>query len=1151
MLSALGLLISLALVRPPLAAVHQTWVVDSLEDREDDNPGDGICADADRRCTLRAAMTEANASPGEDVIVFAASGKIELRSRLPALAEVETAGPLRIEGMGRVTLDGRGAVGIVAVAARANLTLQGLNLRRGSVPGLCGGAIFNGGTLTIENCTFSENSADWVSGGAICNFSGGTLTIVNSTFSQNSASTGGAIANWEGATLTIRNSAFSGNSAGWGGAMTNWGTLAIENSALSGNRAEFGGAISNATGGTLTIANTTFSANSALLGGGAIFNGGVLTIHNSILGGNWVTNGEEGYSGGAIFNEGTLTVENSFLSRNSAGDTGGGIANRATLVVRQTAFASNEANRGGAVFNDGDVVLLNTTFWANGRASGRRATSRGGALYNVAGKTARLAHLTFVGNLAEAGGGALYVEEGSQVRIKNSLVADSPEGGNCHGPLLLYGTNFSTDQTCNRFTLVSSAALALGPLADNGGASPTHALLAGSIAMDAASDCTDIDGNPVATDQRGAARPVGARCDAGAYEAGGEAEPAPTRPTPIPTPTPVSGRTFEVNSLEDRRDVEPGDGICADALGRCTLRAAVTEANALPEDNWIVFAVTGEIVLRSSLPAVTEAQVAGTLHVEGDGRVTLSGNETVRILGVDEGGILTLREVNFRRGSAQDYGGGAIHNRGTVAMEGCTFSENSAISGGGGAMDNWGTLTIVDCRFDGNSAISGDGGAIDNRGHVTIANSTFSGNWVISGDGGAISNAAQGTLRISNSTFSGNWVNSGDGGAISNEAQGTLTIENSTIGSNSALQNGGGIAHTGGLLRAIGLRFVDNMAGGDGGALYNHSAVRMRDSTLARNTSRRGAAIFNAGSVRLVNVTISQNVAEQDGGAFYNNSGTTSEIIFSTIYGNQAGTRGAGIFGELGLVRVKNSIVAGVAGVGNCEGISAPRGWNYSTDATCLGFEMVGIEALRLGPLAANGGPTETHALLAGSVALDVAPDCNDTNDLPVIFDQRGVKRPHGTACDLGAYEEGSAPSPLRTLTPTPTQTRVTPEIPSPTETPIPTVTTTVARTPTTTVTTVPGQTLTPLPSATPATAHTATATSTTARIPTSTPTPPRCQGDCNGDGVVTVEELVQMVNIALGSTGVTNCSAGDANRDGEITIEEVVAAVNRALNGC
>jgi Ca2+-binding EF-hand superfamily protein len=59
------------------------------------------------------------------------------------------------------------------------------------------------------------------------------------------------------------------------------------------------------------------------------------------------------------------------------------------------------------------------------------------------------------------------------------------------------------------------------------------------------------------------------------------------------------------------------------------------------------------------------------------------------------------------------------------------------------------------------------------------------------------------------------------------------------------------------------------------------------------------------------------------------------------------------------------------------------------------------------------------------------------------------------------------------------------------------------------------------------------------------------CTGDCNGDGAVTVEELVQMVNIALGSTGVTDCSAGDANRDGRITIEEVVTAVNRALNGC
>lgn len=66
---------------------------------------------------------------------------------------------------------------------------------------------------------------------------------------------------------------------------------------------------------------------------------------------------------------------------------------------------------------------------------------------------------------------------------------------------------------------------------------------------------------------------------------------------------------------------------------------------------------------------------------------------------------------------------------------------------------------------------------------------------------------------------------------------------------------------------------------------------------------------------------------------------------------------------------------------------------------------------------------------------------------------------------------------------------------------------------------------------------------------PTGTPKP--CLGDCNGDSQVAVNELIQMVNIALGIANVTGCTAGDANGDGTITINEIIAAVNNALNGC
>ena len=80
--------------------------------------------------------------------------------------------------------------------------------------------------------------------------------------------------------------------------------------------------------------------------------------------------------------------------------------------------------------------------------------------------------------------------------------------------------------------------------------------------------------------------------------------------------------------------------------------------------------------------------------------------------------------------------------------------------------------------------------------------------------------------------------------------------------------------------------------------------------------------------------------------------------------------------------------------------------------------------------------------------------------------------------------------------------------------------------------------------------AHTLGATGS-APTPTATPAAAVCSGDCNGDGSVTVDELLTLVNIAIGSVGLADCTAADVNHDGEITVDEILAAVNSALNGC
>lgn len=120
----------------------------------------------------------------------------------------------------------------------------------------------------------------------------------------------------------------------------------------------------------------------------------------------------------------------------------------------------------------------------------------------------------------------------------------------------------------------------------------------------------------------------------------------------------------------------------------------------------------------------------------------------------------------------------------------------------------------------------------------------------------------------------------------------------------------------------------------------------------------------------------------------------------------------------------------------------------------------------------------------------------------------------------------------------------------SPTATPTDTVTSTptVALTPTTTATVAPTRTLPASATPTHPLPPSATASTTTA---TATATPKPCAGDCSGNKQVTVDEVLTMVNIALGNANVATCGSGDANHNGQITVDEIVTAVDHAINGC
>jgi CSLREA domain-containing protein len=259
-----------------------------------------------------------------------------------------------------------------------------------------------------------------------------------------------------------------------GGGILNRGTLSVDRSMIRSN-----------TGSTLDVA------------GAGIYNIGALTLTDSTVAGNGRTS--QGVSGGGLGNAdgATMTIRRSTLVGNSTGSFGGGIDSRGVLTIENSTISGNLGFYGGGISNNigGRTTVINCTITAN------RAAFGGGILNN------------------------------SQVSVKNSIVAlntAAGSGGDCLGGITSAGHNLDSDGTCGLAVPgdVSGTDPHLGPLADNGGLTATHALTATSPAVDAGNPtgCSDQNGVPLTSDQRGVARPLdgngdgAALCDIGAFE---------------------------------------------------------------------------------------------------------------------------------------------------------------------------------------------------------------------------------------------------------------------------------------------------------------------------------------------------------------------------------------------------------------------------------------------------------------------------------------------------------------------------------------------------------------------------------------------------------------------------------------------------------
>jgi CSLREA domain-containing protein len=380
---------------------------------------------------------------------------------------------------------------------------------------------------------------------------------------------------------------------------------------------------------------------------------------------------------------------------------------------------------------------------------------------------------------------------------------------------------------------------------------------------------------------------------------------------------------------------------------------------------------------------------------------TVSGNVAAADGGGLEVGTLTLTSTAVSGNQATAGTGGGI-DAVTATLTGSTVTDNFA-GGNGGGISAVVMATLLNSTVTDNAA-GGNGGGIFSNGAATLTGSSVSNNFTTKAGGGVeadtanladstvAGNVAGGgggihatTVELTHSTITGNRANDSGGGLSVEDA----TLTDSTVSDNSAFDTAGGI-FVGGTATLTRSTVSGNSAGGDGGGLWGFTA-NLTDSTVSGNHAGRNGGGIEVGVLTLLSATVTENSAHAGGGVFLS-KGATARLRNTIIAQNLVDLTGTGpdVSGAFaGGDRILIGDSSGSTGLVNGE------------NGDQVGTAADPIDA-RLGPLADNGGPTLTHALLPGSPAIDRG----DNIELPAT-DQRGAGFPHvaGSGPDIGAFE--------------------------------------------------------------------------------------------------------------------------------------------------
>ena len=841
-------------------------------------------------------------------------------------------------------------------------------------PSAMTGGIGNHGTMWVEDCLVRGNAGRLSPGLA----SDGQLTLIGTEIADNRGSTvGGGVEN-TGGLLLMTNCTVAGNSTGefgQGGGLINSGQAILESVIVHSNSANRAGGIWNRAEGTMTMNHCRVTGNTAgaiLDGGeaGGVLNDGSLHARSLIVADNTASD-----DGGGIYNGGSLVLLDSHLAGNLSYRFGGGLLNFGTLAATNTTWSSNTGRVSGGLCNLNTGLVVNCTFSGNG------GSGEAGAIFN--NKELFLLNCTVTGNEVNSGSpgspvaGGVFNSEFGMLRSRNSIIAgnhngvppgstNAPSAGpDFNGMMLSLGYNLIGDTANTVITGDTTGNLLdvpplLGPLQDNGGPAPTHALLLGSPAIDAGS-CA---GGP-AFDQRGVARaydfpaiPNAADgCDIGAFELASTAPRvvwlSPTngsvffQPSNVTLTVAASDPDGDVSSIEIREAFHAPlatgtNSVLTVVLTNLTSGVRTFVATAVDAQGQysaqieITFTVINELqALINAAPPGSTLNLGARTYFDTvvidknltlcgvPGLTVLDGQSSRRVLQVATGAVVTICNTIIRNGNQREIfngDGGGILNDGSLTLSNVIVTANTADQGGG--ISSQGPLTLLSSQVISNGARY-YGNGIAATGPTRIYNSEVARNEPADfgpSRVGGIGSAA--LLWIENSRILSNLAL--DSAGI--ESSGTLVLIGSEVSGNAGYLGGSAVDSSGLLFMTN--TIVSGNGGGDlgiGGGVTSFGQAVLDHVIVTRNRAPDAGGIWNgaSGSMTLLDCTVTDNIARSffggyRAGGIWNRGTLTAHRTI--IGGNIAYESGGGIVNEgalsLNLCRVENNDTYGSSGGG-------------------------------------------------------------------------------------------------------------------------------------------------------------------------------------------------------------------------------------------